>query len=176
MTDENRGVNKATSDAGIIKSGDTGSTITVRLQNMEGKPVRGVEWVRLVGDDGYSSVEDFETQNGDMVFMRLPVVPDGDYHLEIKDNTGRIYPADEPLKLRVSNSSKGVSEFAWLSYEDEMIERVTPIVQDYVDNNPDNFKGPRGYSVAAAPKTYTRAEYDALSTYDDNALYIVKEV
>ena len=178
MTDENRGVNKATSDASIIKSGDTGSTITVRLQNLEGKPVRGVEWVRLVGDDGYSSVEDFETQNGDMVFMRLPVVPDGDYHLEIKDNTGRIYPAEGTLRLTLVGSTHGAKEAVYVSYKDEIVSEIPAMIGSHMQANVEAYRGVQGVpgdTVVNPPKTYTRAEYDALDDYDDNTLYIVKE-
>ena len=66
----------------------------------------------------------------------------------------------------------------YVTYKDLILEEVEPMVERYIIDNPDGFKGEPGEpgdTVVNPPKMYTRAEYDALNDYDDNTLYIVKE-
>ncbi|MEY8560126.1 hypothetical protein AALF85_05455 [Jeotgalicoccus halotolerans] len=58
----------------------------------------------------------------------------------------------------------------------DVVEQVSVNAIDYIVNNKADFKGEKGDTVAAPPKVFTRAEYDALPTKSADTLYIVKEV
>lgn len=172
------GVNKATSDAHRIKVGDNGSVITLKLTNTEGLAVQQIQYVRLTQDySNYIDVPDYNVRESGL-HIRFPDVPKGEYKLEIKDGQGRIYPADKPVVVEIVESTEGGKQTVFVDYQEEIIGELPTIVSDHMTANAELYKGAQGDpgdTVSNPPKTYTRAEYDALSTYDDNTLYIVKE-
>lgn len=172
------GVNKATSNASRIKVGDNGSEITLNLTNVEGAKIATVEYVRLTQDyASYVDVPDhYVTESG--LHVSFPDMPKGEYKLEVKDGFGRIYPADKPVVVEIIESTEGGKQTVFVDYREEIIGELPAIVSDHMTANAELYKGAQGDpgdTVSSPPKTYTRAEYDALSTYDDNTLYIVKE-
>src|SRR5699024_4606582 len=179
------GVSKLSSNATRIKVGDNGSTIKIILSNIEEKPVSTLQYIRLTGDfssyievTDYTLAEETSNQTTTPVMIRLPDLPKGVYEVEIMDSVGRIYPAEGRLQFDVVRSLEGGKQATFIDYKDEIIGELPAIVSDHMTANAELYKGAKGDkgdTVSNPPKTYTRAEYDALSTYDDNTLYIVKE-
>lgn len=169
------GTNKMLSNADRIKSGDNGSIITLTLSNLEEATVNAIEHVRLTIDYlQYVDVPQFELV-GDKLEIKLPDVPKGKYIVEVKDDVGRIYSSDASIFINVIESTEGAKKDVFITYKEEIIGELSVIVGAHMTANAELYKGDPGDTVSNPPKTYTRAEYDALSTYDDNTLYIVKE-
>lgn len=175
-----KGVNTAKSDAQRVKVGDTGSTISITLQNTEGDAVTAIQWIRAyssatMSPTQYVDIPSYDVVDG-VVYLQLPEIERGEYVIELKDEDGRIYPAEGSIKLSMISSTKDAGEVYYVSYRDMILDDVTPIITGYLTENPDGFKGEKGDTTAAPPKVFTRAEYDALPTKSADTLYIVKEV
>lgn len=175
-----KGVTNATSNADRVKVGDYGSQITINLTNVEKDTLEAVEWVRAYPINEpvvtkYVDIPDHMVKDG-VLFITLPEITRGTYNIEIKDTDGRIYPADGNLRLEMLPSTKDASEVYYVTYQEMILDEVEGMVQGYILDNPDGFKGEKGDTVAAPPKVFTRAEYDALPTKEADTLYIVKEV
>lgn len=175
-----KGVNSAQSNAQRVKVGDTGSKISITLMNTEGDTVTDVEWIRAYSTSTliptqYVDIPHYDVVDG-TVYLQLPEIERGEYSIELKDEDGRIYPAEGTIKLTMVSSTKDASEVYYVTYRELILEDVTPIIEDYLSENPDGFKGEKGDTTAAPPKVFTRAEYDALPTKEADTLYIVKEV
>lgn len=175
-----KGVNTAKSDAQRVKVGDTGSTISITLQNTEGDAVTAIQWIRAyssvtMSPSQYVDIPSYDVVDG-VVYLQLPEIERGEYVIELKDEDGRIYPAEGSIKLSMISSTKDAGEVYYVSYRDMILDDVTPIITGYLSENPDGFKGEKGDTTAAPPKVFTRAEYDALPTKEADTLYIVKEV
>lgn len=140
------GVNTADSNAGRIKSGDKGSLITLTLDNIEGETVDVVEWVRAYDTKDitrYIDIPDYSVQDN-QIFMTMPEMPRGEFNIEIKDEQGRIYPAEGTLKLSVLASTKDSIDVYYVTYKDLILEEVEPMVERYIIANPGGFKGEKG--------------------------------
>ena len=175
-----KGVNTAKSDAQRVKVGDTGSTISITLQNTEGDAVTSIQWIRAyssatMSPTQYVDIPSYDVVDG-VVYLQLPEIERGEYVIELKDEDGRIYPAEGSIKLSMISSTKDAGEVYYVSYRDMILDDVTPIITGYLTENPDQFKGDKGDTTAAPPKVFTRAEYDALPSKSVDTLYIVKEV
>lgn len=174
------GVNSAQSNAQRVKVGDTGSKITITLMNTEGDTVNDIEWIRAYSTSTpnptqYVDIPHFDVVEG-TVYLQLPEIERGEYSIELKDDDGRIYPAEGAIKLTMVSSTKDAGEVYYVTYRELILEDVTPIITGYLSDNPDGFKGDKGDTVTVPPKIYTRDEYDALPTKSADTLYIVKEV
>lgn len=174
------GVNTAKSDAQRVKVGDTGSTISITLQNTEGDPVTAIQWIRAyssatVNPTQYVDIPSYDVVDG-VIYLQLPEIERGEYNIELKDVDGRIYPAEGSIKLSMVSSTLDAGEVYYVTYRELILDDVTPIITGYLTDNPDGFKGEKGDTVSAPPKVFTRAEYDALPTKSIDTLYIVKEV
>lgn len=175
-----KGVNTATSNAQRVKVGDYGSLITINLSNVEKDTLESVDWVRAypINDpvvSKYVDIPDYRVADG-ILFITLPEITRGTYNIEIKDTDGRIYPAEGALRLEMLPSTKDAAETYYITYQELILDEVAGMVEGYVLDNPDGFKGEKGDTTAAPPKVFTRAEYDALPTKSADTLYIVKEV
>lgn len=182
-----KGVNTATSNAQRVKVGDYGSLITIELNNIEGGQIHDIEWVRAINvqdtvKENYIDIPDFSITDG-KVSINLPPIERGEYNLEIKDDEGRIYPAEGTLKLIMLASSKDAIEVYYTTYRELIVEDVTPVIESYLSENPDDFKGEQGDTGeqgdkgdSVPPKIYSREEFDSLTEYDDNTLYIIGSV
>ena len=175
-----KGVTTATSNADRVKVGDYGSQITINLTNVEKDALEAVEWVRAypINDpvvSKYVDIPDHTVENG-VLFITLPEITRGTYNIEIKDTDGRIYPAEGNLRLEMLPSTKDASEVYYVTYKELILDEVEGMVEGYILENPDGFKGEKGDTVAAPPKVFTRAEYDALPSKSADTLYIIKEV
>lgn len=175
-----KGVNSAKSDAQRVKVGDTGSKISITLTNTEGVPVTDIQWIRAYNTSTanptqYVDIPHYDVVEG-TVYLQLPEIERGEYSIELKDADGRIYPAEGSIKLTMVSSTKDAGEVYYVTYRELILEDVTPIIKDYLSENPDGFKGEKGDTTLVPPKIYTRAEYDALPSKSADTLYIVKEV
>lgn len=175
-----KGVTNATSNADRVKVGDYGSQITINLTNVEKDTLEAVEWVRAYPINEpvvtkYVDIPDHMVKDG-VLFITLPEITRGTYNIEIKDTDGRIYPAEGNLRLEMLPSTKDASEVYYVTYQEMILDEVEGMVQGYILENPDGFKGEKGDTTAAPPKVFTRDEYDNLTSYEANTLYIVKEV
>lgn len=174
------GVNTAKSNATRVKVGDTGSTIVITLENTEKNRVQDIQWIRAYSSatpnpTQYVDIPDYHVEDGS-IHLQLPEITRGEYNIELKDEDGRIYPAEGQIKLSMISSTKDAGEVYYVTYRELILEDVTPLIEDFLSENPDGFKGDKGDTTAAPPKVFTRAEYDDLPTKELDTLYIVKEV
>ena len=152
----------------------------LRYKTPKGDPVTAIQWIRAyssatVNPTQYVDIPSYDVVDG-VVYLQLPEIERGEYVIELKDEDGRIYPAEGSIKLSMISSTKDAGEVYYVSYRDMILDDVTPIITGYLTENPDQFKGEKGDTTVAPPKVFTRAEFDALPTKSADTLYIVKEV
>ena len=143
-----KGVNTGSSSAQRVKVGDYGSQIVIELTNSENQAVQDLEWVRAYPVNRpnitqFIDITDFDVVEGN-VYITLPDIPRGQYNIELKDDVGRIYPAEGTIRLDMVQSTKEAVEVYYVSYKDLILDDVTPIIEDYLISNKDEFKGPAG--------------------------------
>lgn len=172
-------VNKAQANTHVLKSGDSGSTITINLSNLEKKAINNIDYIRLYHNDetqrdGYISVTDFDINFGQLQ-MRLPLIAAGEYQIEIKDTEGRIYPSESPLKLTLLKSTSVATEVYYVSYKDHIISELPDMIAEHMTQNIEKYRGVQGIQgESAPPQVYTRDEYESLSTKDPHTLYFIQ--
>lgn len=143
-----KGVNTAKSNAQRVRVGDYGSQIVIELTNSEGKQVQNLEWVRVYPSNQpnitqFIDIPDFDVVEGN-VYITLPDIPMGQYNIELKDDVGRIYPAEGSIRLNMVQSTKEAVEVYYVNYKDLILDDVTPIIEDYLVSNSDVFRGEKG--------------------------------
>lgn len=143
-----KGVNTAKSNAQRVRVGDYGSQIVIELTNSEGKQIQNLEWIRVYPTNQpnitqFIDIPDFDVVEGN-VYITLPDIPMGQYNIELKDDVGRIYPAEGSIRLNMVQSTKEAVEVYYVSYKDLILDDVTPIIEDYLVSNSDVFRGEKG--------------------------------
>ena len=143
-----KGINTAFSNAQRVRVGDYGSTLEIELKNSEEAEVQEVEWVRIYPVDRpeitqFIEAEDFTVENN-TVYINLPEIPRGQYNIEIKDDVGRLYPAEGNIRLQMVQSTNEAVEVYYVNYRDLILEDATPIIEDYLISNSDVFRGEKG--------------------------------
>ena len=143
-----KGINTAFSNAQRVRVGDYGSTLEIELRNSEEAEVQEVEWVRIYSVDRpeitqFIEAEEFTVKNN-TVYINLPEIPRGQYNIEIKDDVGRLYPAEGNIRLQMVQSTNEAVEVYYVNYRDLILEDATPIIEDYLVSNSDVFRGEKG--------------------------------
>ena len=171
-----KGVNTGSSSAQRVKVGDYGSQIVIQLTNSEGKQVQNLEWIRAYHANQpnitkYIDITDYDVIDG-AIYITLPDIARGQYNIELKDDVGRIYPAEGSIRLEMVQSTKEAVETYYVSYRELILEDVTPIIEDYLMSNKDEFKGEQGDALTWDDLTEEQKEefrggdgQDGLSAY-----------
>ena len=139
-------VNKLDLDSNIIKANDVNTVINIKITDVNNNPVNlenEIEYFYLVRNDNYYPVTDITFSNGGINF-KLPNLYKGLYKIEIKDKQGSIYPANDDVSILLNKSFESGKEAEFINMKDSILKDVPEIVNDYINNDPERFKGVKG--------------------------------
>ena len=139
-------VNKIDLDSNIIKANDVNSVINIKITDVNNNPVNlenEIEYFYMVRNDKYYPVTDITFKNGGISF-KLPNLYKGLYKIEIKDKQGSIYPADDSVSILLNQSFESGKESEFINMKDSILKDVPEIVTDYINDDPERFKGKDG--------------------------------
>ena len=141
-----RPVNQIDIDSNIIKANDINSVINMTLTDVNNNTVsleNEIEYFYLVRNNKYYPVTDITFSNGGISF-KLPNLYKGLYKIEIKDKQGSIYPANDDISILLNQSFESGKEAEFINMKDSILKDVPEIVNDYINNDPERFKGIQG--------------------------------
>src|SRR5699024_9946502 len=144
-----RPVNRMEASHNVIKIGDSTSSIELNLLDAGGYTVNAADnikyFVMTKGSNEYYEITDYDVEEGILSF-RLPEVEAGIYTLEVATLDGRIFSASSSdVFIHVNDSFVSGKKKAYISYRDEILKDVIPLVEDYLENNIDDVVvGPEG--------------------------------
>src|SRR5699024_4081555 len=139
-------VNKIDLDSNIIKAQDINSVINMTLTDVDNNPVNlenEIEYFYLVRNNKYYPVTDISFNN-EVISFKLPNLYKGLYKIEIKDKEGSIYPANDDVSILLNQSFESGKESEFISMKDSVLKDVPVILNDYINDNPERFKGEDG--------------------------------
>ena len=139
-------VNQIDLDSNIIKANDINSVINIKLTDVNNNPVNlenEIEYFYLVRNNKYYPVTDISFNN-DTISFKLPNLYKGLYKIEIKDKKGSIYPANDDISILLNQSFESGKEAEFINMKDSILKDVPEIVTDYINDNPERFKGEKG--------------------------------
>ena len=139
-------VNQIDIDGNIIKANDINSVINIKLTDVNNNPVNlenEIEYFYLVRNNKYYPVTDISFNNGEIIF-KLPNLYKGLYKIEIKDKKGSIYPANDDVSVLLNQSFESGKEVEFINMKDSILKDVPEIVTDYINDDPERFKGDKG--------------------------------
>ena len=139
-------VNQIELDGNIIKANDVNTVINIKINDVNNNPVNlenEIEYFYLVRNNKYYPVTDISFNNGGLSF-KLPNIYKGLYKIEIKDKKGSIYPANDDVSILLNHSFESGKEAEFINMKDSILKDVPEIVNDYINNDPDRFKGEKG--------------------------------
>ena len=141
-----RPVNQIDIESNIIKANDINSVINIKITDVNNNPVNlenEIEYFYLVRNDKYYPVTDITFNNGGISF-KLPNLYKGLYKIEIKDKKGSIYPSDDSVSILLNQSFESGKESVFINMKDSILKDVPEIVNDYINDDPERFKGKDG--------------------------------
>src|SRR5699024_4350105 len=141
-----RPVNQIDLDSNIIKANDINSVINIKITDVNNNPVNlenEIEYFYLVRNNKYYPVTDIAFNN-DVISFKLPNLYKGLYKIEIKDKEGSIYPANDDVSILLNQSFESGKESEFISMKDSVLKDVPVILNDYINDNPERFKGEDG--------------------------------
>ena len=139
-------VNKIDINGNVIKANDVNTVINIKIYDTNNKPVNlenEIEYFYMVRNNKYYPVTDISFNNGNVSF-KLPNLYKGLYKIEIKDKQGSIYPANDDISILLNQSFESGKETEFISMKDSILKDVPEIVTDYINNDPERFKGEDG--------------------------------
>ena len=139
-------VNQIDIDSNIIKANDINSVINIKITDVNNNPVNlenEIEYFYLVRNNKYYPVTDITFNNGTISF-KLPNLYKGLYKIEIKDKKGSIYPANDDVSVLLNQSFESGKEAEFINMKDSVLKDVPEIVTNYIDDDPERFKGEKG--------------------------------
>ena len=139
-------VNKIDLDSNTIKANDVNSVINIEITDVNNNPVNlenEIEYFYLVRNNKYYPVTDI-TFNDNVISFKLPNLYKGLYKIEIKDKQGSIYPANDDVSILLNKSFESGKEAEFINMKDSILEDVPEIVTDYINSDPERFKGDKG--------------------------------
>ena len=139
-------VNQIDIDSNIIKANDINSIINIKLYDVNNNLVNlenEIEYFYLVRNNKYYPVTDISFNNEGISF-KLPNLYKGLYKIEIKDKQGSIYPANDDISILLNQSFESGKETEFISMKDSILKDIPEIVTDYINNDPERFKGEDG--------------------------------
>src|SRR5699024_8189641 len=139
-------VNQIEIDSNIIKANDINSVIHIKITDVNHNPVNlenEIEYFYLVRNNKYYPVTDIAFNN-DVISFKLPNLYKGLYKIEIKDKEGSIYTANDDVSILLNQSFESGKESEFISMKDSVLKDVPVILNDYINDNPERFKGEDG--------------------------------
>ena len=139
-------VNQIDLDSNIIKANDINSVINIKLTDVNNNPVNlenEIEYFYLVRNNKYYPVTDISFNN-DTISFQLPNLYKGLYKIEIKDKKGSIYPANDDVSILLNHSFESGKEAEFINMKDSILKDVPDIVTNYINDDPERFKGEKG--------------------------------
>ena len=139
-------VNKIDINGNVIKANDVNTVINIKITDVNNNPVNlenEIDYFYLVRNNKYYPVTDITFSNGEISF-KLPNLYKGLYKIEIKDKQGSIYPANDDISILLNQSFESGKESEFINMKDSILKDVPEIVTDYINNDPDRFKGVKG--------------------------------
>ena len=139
-------VNQIDIDSNIIKANDVNTVINIKITDVNNNPVNlenEIEYFYLVRNNKYYPVTDISFNN-DGISFKLPNLFKGLYKIEIKDKKGSIYPANDDISILLNQSFESGKETEFINMKDSILKDVPEIVTDYINDNPERFKGDPG--------------------------------
>src|SRR5699024_2737421 len=144
-----------------IKVNDLSSQIKLIVKDGNDKTVsleNKIEYFYLYKDNKkFFPVDDIEFTDDGLLF-RIPPLRRGLYKIEIKDTDGHIYPACDDVEILLIESFEGGKEEKFITMKDSVLKDVHEIVINYMEENPEKFKGDKGDkgdTGPQGPKGYT---------------------
>ena len=139
-------VNKIDIDSNIIKANDVNTVINIKITDVNNNPVNlenEIDYFYLVRNNKYYPVTDIEFNN-EVISFKLPNLYKGLYKIEIKDKKGSIYPADDSISILLNQSFESGKESVFINMKDSILKDVPEILDDYITENEEKFKGKDG--------------------------------
>src|SRR5699024_1972255 len=139
-------VNQIEIDSNIIKANDINSVINIKITDVNNNPVNlesEIEYFYLVRNNKYYPVTNISFNN-DTISFKLPNLYKGLYKIEIKDKKGSIYPANDDVSILLNKSFEICKESEFINMKDSILKDVPELVTEYINDNPERFKGDKG--------------------------------
>src|SRR5699024_6360989 len=139
-------VNQIDIDSNIIKASDINSVINIEITDVNNNPVNlenEIEYFYMVRNNKYYPVTDI-TFNDNVISFKLPNLYKGLYKIEFKDKKGSIYPANDDISILLNRSCESGKESVFINMKDSILKDVPNIVTDYINDDPERFKGEKG--------------------------------
>ena len=139
-------VNQIDIDSNIIKANDINSVINIKITDVNNNPVNlenEIEYFYLVRNNKYYPVTDISFNN-EVISFKLPNLYKGLYKIEIKDKKGSIYPANDDISILLNQSFENGKETEFINMKDSVLKDVPEILNDYITENKEIFKGDKG--------------------------------
>ena len=141
-----RPVNQIDLDSNIIKANDINSVINIKITDVNDNTVNlenEIDYFYLVRNNKYYPVTDISFNNDGLSF-KLPNLYKGLYKIEIKDKKGSIYPANDDISILLNQSFESGKESEFINMKDSILKDVPEILDDYITENKEIFKGDKG--------------------------------
>ena len=140
-------VNQIDLDGNIIKANDVNTVINIKLTDVNNNPVNlenEIEYFYMVRNNKYYPVTDISFNNNGGISFKLPNLYKGLYKIEIKDKQGSIYPSNDDVSILLNQSFESGKETEFINMKDSILKDVPDIVTNYIDDDPERFKGDPG--------------------------------
>ena len=125
---------------------DTNLTLELKRENETAKDVNDIAFFILANSkDEYTNVENYSVENG-IVNFTMPKVDTDKYYPQIMDKQGRVYSSNDNQFIDVVYNRESRVNELFPMIKNEVIEKVTPAVKQYVMDNKEEFsiKGEKG--------------------------------
>ena len=125
---------------------DTNLTLELKRENETAKDVNDIAFFILANSkDEYTNVENYSVENG-VVNFTMPKVDTDKYYPQIMDKQGRVYSSNDNQFIDVVYNRESRVNELFPMIKNEIIEKVTPAVKQYVLDNKEEFsiKGDKG--------------------------------
>lgn len=123
---------------------DTNLTLELKRENETATDVNDIAFFILANSkDEYSNVENYSVENG-VVNFTMPKVDTGKYTPQIMDKQGRVYSSNDNQFIDVVYNRESRVNELFPMIKHEVIEKVIPVLKQYMGDNVIMFKGDKG--------------------------------
>ena len=123
---------------------DTNLTLELKRENETATDVNDIAFFILANSkDEYTNVENYSVDNG-VVNFTMPKVDTDKYYPQIMDKQGRVYSSNDNQFIDVVYNRESRVNELFPFIKNEVIEKVTPAVKQYVMDNKEQFRGLQG--------------------------------
>ena len=123
---------------------DTNLTLELKRENETATDVNDIAFFILANSkDEYTNVENYAVDNG-VVNFTMPKVDTDKYYPQIMDKQGRVYSSNDNQFIDVVYNRESRVNELFPIIKNEVIEKVTPAVKQFVMDNKEQFRGLQG--------------------------------